>query len=365
MRAARSDRYPAGMTATPAQVRRTFRWLGALGWLLVGVPIAVSSRLDPQRLAWWSLAFLGFGLAFWRAGGVESRARRLAWSALEVACAVGMVLALCDGLEGLLLTLVAFQLGRWAPPRWGVAWVVGQSLLASAAMAVHWTLGAALMLGPPYLGVQLLAYASAYLFERIAEGRVERARLDERLRISRDLHDLAGHRLTALRLNLQVLQRTAPPALREQVDAAQALAGDLLAEVRQVVEAFRPAPATARALHALGDHLPRPRVHVRYRDDLVIEDPQLANTVLRCVQEIVTNAARHADADNLWIDVTGGGDGVAVHARDDGHGAARVVEGNGLHGMRERLAALGGDLRVETSAGAGMIVHARIPVRPS
>lgn len=182
--------------------------------------------------------------------------------------------------------------------------------------------------------------------------------------MSREFHDIAGHRLTALSLNLQVLQRTAPAELRERIDAAHTLADDLLAEVRHTVEAFRREPAPAeQALRALGDRIPRPRVHVTLRDDLAIDDPELGNTVLRCVQEIVTNAARHANADNLWIDVTRGDGAFAVHAHDDGRGADRLVEGNGLRGMRERLAELGGELTIVSRAGAGTVVDARIPLR--
>jgi signal transduction histidine kinase len=354
------------MVGSPDAVRRMFGWLGALAWLLVGVPIALSSGIDHARLPWWLAAFVGFGAAFaWSARTTGAGVRRIAPVVAQVVCAVAMVLALCDGLEGLLLCLVAWQLGRWSRPRLGVPWILAQSVLASAAMAIHWTLGAALMLGPPYVGFQLLAFASAHLIERVAAGRAEAARLAERVRLSRELHDIAGHRLTALSLHLQVLQRTAPPALRDQLDAAHALADDLLAEVRHAVELSRHDPVPAeQAIRALGDHVPRPRVHVTYRDDLAIDDPRLANAVLRCVQEIVTNAARHADADNLWIDVTCHGDAFAVRAHDDGRGVDGLVEGNGLRGMRERLAELGGELRVVSRAGAGTVVDARIPLRP-
>jgi signal transduction histidine kinase len=77
----------------------------------------------------------------------------------------------------------------------------------------------------------------------------------------------------------------------------------------------------------------------------------------------VTNAARHANANNLWIDVTRGDGAFAVHARDDGRGADRLVEGNGLRGMRERLAELGGELTIVSRAGAGAVLDARIPLR--
>jgi signal transduction histidine kinase len=341
------------MTALP---RAAFGWLGALAWLLVGAPIAVASQRAPT-LAWWAAAFVGFGAAFGASLYLRGP-RRLAALAVQVGCAVAMVLAMCDGLEGLLLCLVAFQLGREVRPRFGVPWVIGQALASSAAMAVHWTLGAALMLGPPYFGFQLLAYASAYLIERVADRRADA----ERVRLARELHDVAGHRLTALSLNLQVLRRTAPPALHAQLDAAHAIADDLLAEVRRTVAATRPAPAPVHALQALGARIPRPRVHVTYRDDLAIDDPARAHAVLRCVQEIVTNAARHADADNLWVEVRCRDGAYEVCARDDGRGTDHLVEGHGLAGMRARLAELGGSLRVESRAGAGTSVDARIPV---
>jgi signal transduction histidine kinase len=354
---------------TSRDVRRVLGRLGLLAWLLVGVPIALSGAIAPVRLVVWAVAFIGFGAAFWGATRLDDGWwRRVGLPALEVVCAVAMVAVLCDGMEVLLLSLVAFQLGRWARPGLGVSWVVVQSLLASGAMAAHWSIRAALMFGPPHFAFQLLAYASARLTERIAAERAERARLEERLELSRELHDIAGHRLTALSLNLQVLQRTAPAALRERIDAAHTLADDLLAEVRRTVEAFRRqprGPAGAEQLRALGDRIPRPRVHVSYRDDLAIDDPRLANTVLRCVQEIVTNAARHANAENLWIDVTSTDRAFAVHARDDGCGITDLVEGNGLRGMRERLAELGGDLEIESHPGAGTVLAARIPLRPS
>ena len=352
---------------TSPDIGRILGRLGLFAWLLVGIPIALWGARSPARLVVWAVAFVGFGAAFWYATRcADGWWRRWGLPALQVVCAVVMVAVMCDGMEVLLLSLVAFQLGQWARPRIGVSWVVLQSVLSSSAMAAHWSIRAALMFGPPHFAFQLLAYASARLTERIAAGRAERARLEERLELSRELHDIAGHRLTALSLNLQVLQRTVPAALRERVDVVHTLADDLLAEVRRTVEAFRREPrdsAGPEQLRALGDRIPRPRVHVSYRDDLAIDDPRLANTVLRCVQEIVTNAARHANADNLWIDVTSSDRAFAVHARDDGCGIADLVEGNGLRGMRERLAELGGELDVESRPGAGTVLAARIPLR--
>jgi signal transduction histidine kinase len=75
----------------------------------------------------------------------------------------------------------------------------------------------------------------------------------------------------------------------------------------------------------------------------------------------VTNTIRHAEADNLWIELRGGPSGTVVRARDDGRGAATVRPGNGLTGMRERLEQLGGELSWRSGAGEGFRVVAQLP----
>jgi signal transduction histidine kinase len=96
---------------------------------------------------------------------------------------------------------------------------------------------------------------------------------------------------------------------------------------------------------------------------MTVEDPELAHLVLRCCQEIVTNAVKHARAENLWIEVVREGDVLGVRARDDGQGAGEIACGRGLAGMRDRLETAGGRLEVETSPGTGFSVAALVPLR--
>ena len=91
-------------------------------------------------------------------------------------------------------------------------------------------------------------------------------------------------------------------------------------------------------------------------------DPQRAQVLLRCAQEMITNSVRHARAKNLWISLVHDVDGVALTARDDGRGVGSVEVGNGLQGMTERLRQLGGELKIETSPGAGFALRAWVPV---
>ncbi|MCB1608537.1 MAG: sensor histidine kinase, partial [Xanthomonadales bacterium] len=84
--------------------------------------------------------------------------------------------------------------------------------------------------------------------------------------------------------------------------------------------------------------------------------------VLRLAQEAITNAVKHAQAQNLWIALRRADGGVEVVARDDGRGAKKVSAGNGLKGMQERVTQLGGHLDVETGPGLGFVLMAWLPM---
>jgi len=196
-----------------------------------------------------------------------------------------------------------------------------------------------------------------------AQGRLaESSRVAERLRISRDLHDLVGHQPSALAVNLEVASHLATGPAGESVAQSRTIAKDLLNDVRQVVGQLREARAELRdALRDMADAVPSPRVHLDLPDDLTALGTESAEAVLRCVQEIITNAMRHADADHLWISIEYFGTEIVLSARDDGHGALVVSAGNGLVGMKERLSGLGGGLTWAGGDGAGFHLEARLP----
>jgi signal transduction histidine kinase len=193
----------------------------------------------------------------------------------------------------------------------------------------------------------------------------DREREQERLRIARELHDSLGHHLTALSLNLEAAVHTVEGPGAEHLRRAQSVARTLLSEVREVVSSLREAPTRlGPALRALVHEVPGLAVHLQVPDTLSVVEPAVAQSVFRCVQEILTNTLRHAYARNLWIDVaaTEGG-GIQVHARDDGRGAAELKPGAGLNGMRERFAQLGGRVELRPVAGQGMELVAWLPSR--
>jgi signal transduction histidine kinase len=189
------------------------------------------------------------------------------------------------------------------------------------------------------------------------------ARDSERLRMARDLHDVAGHKLTAITLNLRAL--TDEPALagREEIRVAHRLSQELLGDIRGVVQAMRDSRGLdlETALRALAAAMPRPALRLQVDPELRVTDPAQAETVLRLVQEALTNAARHAGADILHVHLDRDGDHMRLRIEDDGRVRGPVSEGNGIAGMRERLAALHGSLDLGRTPRGGLRIEARMP----
>jgi signal transduction histidine kinase len=191
----------------------------------------------------------------------------------------------------------------------------------------------------------------------------ESTRDSERLRLSRELHDVAGHKLTALKLNLAVLSRDPQIGARESVALCARLADELLADIRGVVQQMRMHDGMdlRSALETLAAPFPKPRVHFQLAETARVADVAQAEAVLRTVQEALTNAARHSNAENIWIVLRRDGDRIALDIRDDGRGIGALRFGHGLSGMRERLEALDGQLRVERNPAGGVQLQAWLP----
>ena len=360
---------------------RLVRLTGLLTWLLVATPPAVEGLETPSEFRTWLAGMVAFAALFaWTTGRLHGFGPTLyAALAAQSLCVIVMSAAQYHGLEGTLLVLVSLQLGLVAPRRVGLPWIAVQSLGMAWAIQHHWALRPALMFAPPYVGFQVLTFLMVQLLAREAAAReslsranaellatrerlAESARLEERLRIARELHDAMGHHLAGLSLNLEAVgqrQGSSPP-----LETARSLTRRLLDDLESLVDALgcERDLDLARALDSLARDIPRPRVHVS-APDLAISDPQRAHALWRCCQEIVTNAVKHADAENLWIAIRLGDGRIELTARDDGNGCAQPTSGQGLEGMRERLRELGGVLELTTDEGAGFHVRVILPGR--
>lgn len=195
----------------------------------------------------------------------------------------------------------------------------------------------------------------------------EGARDGERLRLSRELHDVAGHALTALKLNLELAQRLPESTDRQdRIAEAQKLADTLLDNIRAVVNQLRDHDGVdlPAALDALCRGFPGVEVRLNTSPSLRVNDIEQAETILRSIQEALTNAVRHGRARRIAIDLHCPGKDLVVRIADDGIGARDPRPGNGLTGIRERIARFDGDVHFETTPGAGFVLTLLLPGRP-
>jgi signal transduction histidine kinase len=191
----------------------------------------------------------------------------------------------------------------------------------------------------------------------------ESARDTERLRLSRELHDVSGHKLTALKLNLAVLARKAEVAPLPELQTARSLVDELLHDIRGVVAQLRHHDGIdlREAMAKLAEPLPFAHVHVHVDDDARVNDAEHAAALIRLAQEGLTNAAKHASSQNVWLRLTREQDLLQLVVEDDGRLVDPVSPGHGLKGMRERVIALGGQLEFGVAKAGGMRICARFP----
>ena len=192
---------------------------------------------------------------------------------------------------------------------------------------------------------------------------------DERLRIARELHDLSGHHLAALSLQLEIARHTEGEQHDVALERAGVIAHLLLSELRDTVSTFRQHRGIDlhSALQTLVSSLARPKVWLQIESDLTVDDVQQAETLLRCVQEALTNSVRHSRAERAAVKLWRRGEEVHLHIVDNGGCHSMPQPGNGLTGMQERVSAVGGNLSyqpgtlglqldIELPLGNGLVV---------
>jgi signal transduction histidine kinase len=202
-----------------------------------------------------------------------------------------------------------------------------------------------------------------------------RAQEAERQHIARELHDEIGQTMTALKINLQIERSTAADSTR--LDDSIQIVNRMLTGVRELALRLRPPllheAGLARALSYLLESEGRRsglRLDSRIDTGDARFDPETELVIYRIVQESLTNAVRHAQAQCVEVRLAARGGMLELSVKDDGVGfdlaqTAAPGRGFGLLSMQERAVLAGGDLRIDSTSGAGTTVHARIPARPA
>jgi signal transduction histidine kinase len=217
------------------------------------------------------------------------------------------------------------------------------------------------------LVAQALSNADAYDKLAGSRARIVEAGDSERRRLERNLHDGAQQRLVSLALQLRMVEGSFegnPARARQDLAEAREQLGHALQELRELARGIHPAILTdgglGPALSALAHRAPVPVEIEDVPEERLPEPVEAAAYYL--IAEAITNVAKHAQASHVAVSVRRDDARVLVQVADDGVGGADPGAGSGLHGLADRVEALHGHLRVDSPAGGGTRLEARIPV---
>src|SRR5690349_6436864 len=236
-------------------------------------------------------------------------------------------------------------------------WLLGHNWQTMASVMTPAILLAITALYTAYTGQQQMA------LRRSNEEIMRLATLAERERIGRDLHDLLGHTLSVIALKSELARKLIDRDLdsaRTEIGEVERVARDALSQVRNAISGIRSTalPAEIVAATAL---LEAQGLVVKCETENVKLPHDRETALALSLREAATNIRRHAAAKGVTIRVRKEDTAVVVEVADDGRGG-RIVPGNGLNGMRERLDTVGGSLSLEPNKDGGTLLRAWVPI---
>jgi signal transduction histidine kinase len=202
------------------------------------------------------------------------------------------------------------------------------------------------------------------------------AREEERTAVAREIHDVLGQTLTALKMDVSWVgarsPADAPPAVRQKLTAMSGLIDDTIVTVRRLATSLRPGVLDDLGLTAAVEWQAQEfeqrtgiRCVLRATVDDETLDPHVSTALFRILQESLTNVARHSRASLVTVTLEDSGTDLVLEVRDDGVGIPPAAAANtrsiGLAGMRERAQLAGGGLSISGTPGVGTTVRAQVP----
>src|SRR5512146_173122 len=233
------------------------RWSGMLIWFFLGLPaLDPSTRKGdeiPISWIWWLFCFLCLGIAYFF-GSTNRRLpswARLAALGIQSLSVVAMTLLFRNYFNGLLLVLVVWQLALYVDERTTIVWSIIQTTVVIAALEPHWHMGWRWAMSSCLVGLEIFAFVAGQLLAQEAAARdellllsvelgstrellKESTRVSERLHIARELHDVLGHHLTALSLQLEHAVHITAGDAKQEVERAQTSTRQMLSDIRGI-----------------------------------------------------------------------------------------------------------------------------------
>lgn len=377
-------RTPGAGLLAPLNVTAYFAWLAAAA---SGVPGHASGQvLSEVQWALGMFGLLGFLAAFCARAIFEDRNASdalLGGSVVVQATLAPLSLwTMHDHFQAVLLVLAAAQLAALRRRRLAISALTLANGALFVWLARELPTAKAMQVSLAYVAFELFAaFVSRAAYAALESRRevlranrelqaaralvTEGVRVQERLRLSRELHDIAGHKLTALKLHLAVQTRTRTTAEPGALAQCLTLTDELLTEIRMVVSALRQEDHIdlRAALLALDPAVSSVSVQFNLEPEAVISDIGKAEALLRCAQEGVTNALRHGGATEVLVTLSRQEEQLVLSVEDNGSGYPLPTPpmGNGLRGLRERLEEFQGVLSLDRRAPRGCVLRAALP----
>jgi two-component system, NarL family, sensor histidine kinase DesK len=194
---------------------------------------------------------------------------------------------------------------------------------------------------------------------RVANEEIEHlAKVAERERIARDLHDLLGHTLSVITLKAELARKLVdrdPQCAKQEMQDVENTSRAALADVREAISGYRGQGLAAELIRAR-QALETAGVIVDCKTSEVLLSPAQESVLALALREAVTNVVRHAQAQHCVVRLSRNQQACTLEIADNGRGLDGP-EGNGLRGMRERLEAIGGSLQRLTGSGTRLVIH--------
>lgn len=343
-----------------------FRRIGwePFAWLIYSLPYLFTSalaRIDATTKAGLLALYAVFLVLY--LGGHVVRGPRILWyvAGLDLVAVLGSTRnpsAAAFFIYGSALIANGF------PQRQAIRVLAAQVLIgaaASAALEMEWWYYMPAVIISALIGavtIQAAAKAAGDARLRMAQEEVERmAKLAERERIARDLHDLLGHTLSVVVLKSELAQKLMsrdPARAAQEMADVERISRQGLAEVREAITGYRTTGLAAEIEH-VRDTLTAAGIDATIEARPVTLAPAQETAFSLALREAVTNVIRHSAAKQCHIRFYAQDGSALMEVQDDGKGATAPF-GNGLNGMRERIHALGGALLRETDRGTRLTI---------
>jgi signal transduction histidine kinase len=352
--------------------------------IVVLMSLGLADGLASDNLGWPSITIPLFTVLpvalFWRHSHIL--AVTLAVSGAYVVVHGAMLIAGVSStfLNVGVIAVTVYTLSRWASGRKAIVGLVIASvgILAAGSTEILRELTGAVAL-PGFLALFALLGVALRLWASRNTARISEAKMSERNRIARELHDTVAHHVSAIAIQAQGGQEiiaTNPSAANEALAVIEQQASLTLTEMRLILGVLRdhepndltPNPGLGDLAGLADNATGRPQVgsdvqvEVTLDGDLEAVSPSVGSAVFRLAQEAVTNARRHArNATHIAVAVTGVSDRIELTVTDDGHSSAPPGPGYGLLGMTERASLLGGECHAGPHPNGGWVVSASLP----